>query len=569
MSDERHAKPEWLEDAEHLREWAQDVFLFADETLGMKPSEPMDELRGKVFEFTDPFGVKQQAMLFDVEGNLVYHDLTFYTIDMFKNQDRASFKAYGGTRFTWQQTVILTAYNRAVRTFGKDSYDEALRWLTARSGHGIGKTGAMSVIAIHFIWCFPGAQIGMTSNSEQQVEDIFMKEFGKWKAKLPEFMQESLIQTTDHVRVEDTEDWFLRAQVARPERPESVAGLHGEYILLLLDEMSAIADNVIETMKGALTGDCYIVAGFSNPTRNEGEFYESHKATSLWTRLHFTSRESPIVKPNFIERMEHDYPAIGERKSDQVLIRVDGEFAGIEEMDEDGWIPLFANINFHFEQQRYQVIKSPIVACDPSGRGSNRSVITVRDNIYLKEVLNEQTSDEKNLARKIETVRDAYGSSSNDVAVDAFGIGAKVVANITTKIGETVNALLTDKPREGTENDFGSFRDELAWKLRSWVGEGGIIITNNPQAWEKEMRSIKYKRVSPGRIKLMDKPTYKKIHKGVSPDRFDAAIYTFFKDAPSAQVILTPRQVQEADIASFLKRVADAEANKSPNPSSM
>lgn len=558
-----------MQDAEHLQAWASDVFLFTFETMGVLPAEPLDSLRGRTLTYTDAeSGEKREALLFDEQGRLVYHDLKFYSIDMFKNQDRASFKAYGGTRFTWQQTVVLTAYNRAIATFGRDSYDEALRWISVRSGHGIGKTGCMSVIALHFVWCFPGAQIGMTSNSEQQVEDIFMKEFAKWKGKLPEFMQDSLVQTTDHVTMEDSEDWFLRAQVARPERPESLAGLHGEYVLLLLDEMSAIADNVIETMKGALTGDCYIVAGFSNPTRNEGEFYESHKEDSLWTRLHFTSRESPIVKPNFIGRMEHDYPSVGGQRSEQVLIRVDGEFAGIAEMDDDGWIPLFANIPLHFEPQRYQIVRTPIIGVDPSGRGSNRSVITVRDSVYLKEVLNEATSNEKDLARKVETVRDAYGSTSNDIGVDAFGIGAKVVANITVKVGQNVNALLTDKPREGTEDEYVSFRDELAWKFRSWVAQGGIIITNNAHAWKKELERIKYKRVRPGRIKLMDKPTYKKLYQS-SPDRFDAAIYTFFKDSPTAPVILTAKQAADADIAEFLRKVQESEAAKNLNPSSM
>src|SRR5687768_9111962 len=121
---------------------------------------------------------------------------------MFKNQSRAEFKAYKGTRFTWQQTVILEAYDRAINTFDKGSFDIAKRWISTRSGHGIGKTGTMSVIAIHFLICFPGAQIGMTSNSEQQVQDIFMKEFFKWRERLPEFLRSSLEITSDHIRVE-------------------------------------------------------------------------------------------------------------------------------------------------------------------------------------------------------------------------------------------------------------------------------------------------------------------------------------------------------------------------------
>lgn len=883
-------KEEWLDDILHLQMWAQDVFLFCEQTMGMFPAEPIDALRDKEIPYTDGFGEKRTAKLFDADGQLIWNDLSFYAVDMFKNQGRAEFK-HNGTRFTWQQTVILEAYNRALRTFGKDSFDPTKRWITARSGHGIGKclgkdtqvlmadgsiklvqdikigdklmgddsmprnvlslasgnepmyrikyfdgtyydvneshilslvasqthgkqktgditnvsvreylkwsdrkkrtnigykraielpkqklpiepyllglwlgdgnskggkifntdreiidylrsvgigkeridqrtscweanikglskrlracgvfgnkhipqiylnasrkqrlellagiidtdgsrtgrqfsviqknkklaeqikwlaqsvgnhatinavkkycyykgrkregtyhivnisrnteiiptkvkrkksvrngreqrdnlhfgftveplgegdyygftidgnrlfmlgdftvthnTATMSVIAMHFLWCFWGAQIGMTANSEQQVEDIFMKEFFVWKDRLPLFMQKSLIQTSDHIQMEDSEDWFLRAQVARPEKPEALAGLHGEYVLILVDEASGVADKVFEVMKGALTGDNFIVGYWSNPTRNEGEFFDSHKKGSSYTKLHFSSRESPIVKENYISKMEEDYPSTGVEHSDEVKIRVDGEFAGVTEMDEAGWMPLFANMNILFEPERGQIINGGVIGVDPAGGGKDHSVVHIRDSVYLKEVLNERTSQEKDLARKIETIRDAYNCKSNDIGVDAFGIGAKVVANINTKMGESVNALLTDKPREGTEDLFVTFKDELAWKFREWVAKGGIIITNNKNAWLKDLEKIKYKRVRPGRIQLMSKKEFKKEY-GFSPDRFDAAIHTFFKDEPTRAVILTKQEIERKENEEFINRMKQTDNRADP-----
>lgn len=549
--DQPPVREEWFEDAHHIISWAGDVFLFTEQVMGVLPAEPVASLLDKDIPYTDAYGNKRTAKLFDKYGQLIWNDLAFYTVDMFKNQSEAEFKAQNSTRFTWQQTVILEAYNRALRTFGKDSFEAVKRWISVRSGHGIGKTGSMSVIAIHFLWCFPGAQIGMTANSEQQVEDIFMKEFYVWVSKTPEFMQKALVRTADHIRMEDGEDWFLRAQVARPERPEALAGLHGKYVLILVDEASGVSDKVFEVMKGALTGDNFIVCYFSNPTRNEGEFFQSHKAGSSFTKLNFSSRESPIVKHGYIQKMEEDYPSNGAEHSDEVKIRVDGAFAGVSEMDEAGWIPLFANMNILFEPERGQIINGGIIGVDPAGGGKDHSVVHIRDSVYLKEVLNERTSQEKDLARKVETIRDAYNCKSNDIGVDAFGIGAKVVANINVKMGETVNALLTDKPREGTEDLFVSFKDELAWKFREWVAQGGIIITNNKGAWMKELEKIKYKRVRPGRIQLMSKKDFKKEY-GFSPDRFDAAIHTFFKDSPTKEVILTKQQLETKEMIDFV-----------------
>ena len=551
MENEKQIKEEWLEDIYHLQQWAVDVFLFAEQTMGVFPADPIKELVDKDIPYIDSMGNTRTAKLFDADGRLIWNDLSFYSVDFFQNQTQQEFKKYGGTRFTWQQTVMLEAYNRAVRTFGKDSFDMAKRWVTARSGHGVGKTSVMSIVAIHFLWCFPGAQIGMTANSEQQVEDIFMKEFYVWRSKLPEFMQNSMIQTADHIQMEDNEDWFLRAQVARPEKPEALAGLHGEYVLIIVDEASGVADKVFEVMKGALTGENFIVGFWSNPTRNEGEFFESHKAGSSYTKLKFTSRESPIVKLGYIQKMEEDYPSNGAEHSDEVKIRVDGEFAGVTEMDDRGWMPLFANLNILFEPERGQIINGGIIGVDPAGMGKDHSVVAIRDSVYLKEVLNEKTSQEKDLARKVEIIRDAYNSKSGDIGVDAFGIGAKVVANINVKMGESVNALLMDKPREGTEDLFVSFKDELAWKFREWIAKGGIIITNNKAAWLKELGKIKYKRVRPGRMQLMSKKEFKKEH-SFSPDRFDAALCTFWKDEPSKPVILTKIELENKEVYDYL-----------------
>lgn len=552
----------WQDDLESIKEWSQDIFLFAEDTLGMFPAEPKDSLRGKEIEYTDAFGVKRKTKLFDDEGRLVYNDLSFYTIDMFKNQDKQSFKQYGGDRFTWQQTVILEAYNRAVRTFDKDSFDASLRWITTRSGHGIGKTGTMSIVAIHFLYCFFGSQIGMTANTEQQVKDIFMKEFYVWKMRLPDGMQQDFNQVDDHIRIGEEKDWFLRAQVARPEKPEALAGLHAKYVLILVDEASGVSDKVFEVMKGALTGENFIVMYYSNPTRTEGEFFESHKKGSRYTKIHFSSLESPIVKDTYAPSIEADYG----KNSDEYKIRVLGDFASVAEMDDKGWIPLFANLNILFEPERGQIINSSIMGVDPAGQGRDYSVIHLRDNIYLKEVLREATSNPKDLARKIELIRDAYQCVSNDIAVDGFGIGAEVVQNVQTKVGESVNAILTDRPREGTEKQFSNFKAELAWKFREWVAKGGIIITNNPKEWLRELAKIKMKRDLQGRIHLMGKVEFKKEH-GFSPDRFDAAIYTFFRDEPTRPVVLTKVELENMDMRQFMERAKGTASTE--NPSSM
>jgi hypothetical protein len=185
----------------------------------------------------------------------------------------------------------------------------------------------------------------------------------------------------------------------------------------------------------------------------------------------------------------------------------------------------------------------------------------------MKEVLNESVSDPKDLARKLEVIRDAYNCTSNDIGVEAFGIGAKVVGEVNTKFGEAVTGILTDKPREGTEDEFASYKMELAWKFRAWVLAGGRIITNNPRAWLKEMEKIKFKRTLRGQMQLMPKQVFKKEY-GFSPDRFDSAIHSFFKDEPTRPVHLSKEDLQTQEMQEFIKR-AQSTANTGANQSSM
>jgi len=552
---------------QEIAKWGKDVFYYAETVLNLKPSEPLKELRGKVFTYKDGMGVERTTILFDNDGRLVYPDLTIYKQEMFKHQTPTDFKRfYRGSRLTWQQTVTLEAYNRGINTFDRDSYDLNKRFVTIKSGHGVGKTSSMAIISQHFLLSFMGSQVGVTANTEDQLKDIFLKEFYKWTKRLPEHLSNNLEQMDDFVRVSGEKDWYLRARVSRKEKPEALAGLHGEYILILVDEASAIPDQIYEVMKGALTGENYIVIYISNPTRTTGEFFKSHQKTSQFTKLSFSSRHSPIVKDGYIEKMESDYPPNGDQPSDEVRIRVDGNFPSTTEMDDKGWIPLFSNVVIRFEPERGQIIKSPIISLDPAGGGRDTSSCGVRDSVYLKEVFNEKISEPKQLARKVEAIRDAYDSMTDDIVIDGFGIGATVAVEINTKMGESVNALLVDKAREETKHEYKNYNAELAWLFRKWVLAGGIIITNKQQFWLKELQLIKYRRDGQGRIELQGKKEFKKDN-GFSPDRFDMAKMAFFKENPTQRVVLTKEDRQFREHLEFINRAKSTEVDN--NHSSM
>lgn len=531
-------------------------FKFIEDKMGLAKADCLDKLKGKTFKYKDKYGETKEAMLFDENGFLVHSDLSIYKQKMFKHQTKKAWKKFcKGKQLTWQQTLEVEAYRRGIQTFNQDSYELRRRFISICSGHGIGKSSFLSIISLHFLICFQGAQIGATANTRDQLEDVLLKEFFFWRKRLPEYMSMNINQIEGMIKVMGQKDWFLRARVASPDKPEALAGLHGDYVMLIVDEASGVSDNVFEVMYGALTGENFIVIYTSNPTRTEGEFYDSHhKNKHKHTCLQFSSMESPIVKDAFMETMEKY-----EKDSDEWKIRVLGQFASTDEMNDKGWIPLFANLKIMFEPDNGQIIHKPIIGVDPAGQGRDETIITVRDTIYMKQVLSEKTSTPVDTARKVETVRDAYRSKSVDIGVDGFGIGAQVVANIRENVGEKggANAILTDKPREEAKDRFTSYKSELAWKFREWVAGGGIIITNQKQKWLDDLSKIKFKRDLSGKIKLMSKVEFKKEY-GYSPDRFDSGLYTFFRDEPTRPVVKTKKQLEQEELDDFIRKAQGA-----------
>lgn len=517
-------------DLKIIEEWRKDIFAFCRDTLNLLPAEPLPDLRGKKIKYKLSSGEERTAVLFDEDGQLVWKDLSIYSKKMFRNQTRETFER--GKRLTWQQTVIFTAYNRAIATFGKDVFDRATRRISIRSGNGVGKDVSLAIISLHFLISFFGAQIGVTANTEQQLKDVFLKELWAWRRKLPEPLAACLSQTDDKVQVEDQKDWFLRARVARKENPEALQGFRGEYVLLGIDEASGVDDAIVDSSESSLTVPNWVTIYIGNPQRTEGFFFDSHTEARAFdfTQLTFSSEDSPVVEPDFCSKILAE--CNGDRDADRFRFRVRGLPPKTEEMDEKGWLPLFANVNVMFESANHQRLVHPVIGVDPSGQGKNRTSVVARDNVYMREELNEQYSSERDLARKIETVRDSLSATTDDVCIDAFGIGAKVIANIRDENGLAVNAVLADKPTEAGKDKYVSLRDELGWKFREWCASGGIIVTGNQAKWLAVISKMRFKRFGLGKIRLMSKPEFKKQYPLASAylDTFDAALYTFFKE---------------------------------------
>jgi hypothetical protein len=442
-----------------------------------------------------------------------------------------------GQSLTWQQVELIQAYKDAIETFDRptDITDLKKRQISVRSGHGTSKTSTAAMLTLHFLLFFKNGQTQITANSEKQLRDIFMSRFNESYSQMPDALKDALILGAETVRVVDNEEfWFLRARTASPDNPAAIAGLHAPYVFLIVDEASEVDARCIEALRGCLSGQNWIYLMLGNPTRSEGSFYNTFKEESGWTNLHWNGEESPLVSHITIESWKRDYPPLGNAPSEEYKVRVLGEFPDIGNIDDKGWVPLFAGIPVEFSAN--MEVMDGIMGVDPAGAGRDRTIVVIRDSLYIKEILNEAQSTDKGLARSILELQNRYKIKTRNIIIDAFGVGARVVNeyhNPDDSFSSPV-AVLNDLPSE-IEIDrtgFATVKAELAWKFRNWLRMGGKIISTAPHRWKKELDLIKFKRDTKGRVALQSKKDFVKDN-GFSPDLFDAALYTFVRDINS------------------------------------
>lgn len=419
-----------------------------------------------------------------------------------------------GKHITWQQHDILMAIEEALTPQGKKK-------ISVVSGHGVGKTTIFAWLLIWYLMCHRDAQVPCTAPTADQLHDVLWKNVKLWINRMPEGFQPLFNVTGGYVRmVQSPETWFARAKTARKESPEALAGIHGDYVLFLIDEASGVPEEIYQTGEGSLTGENTLVLMISNGTRNEGYFYDSHNRYShMWRTLQFSGIESPIVQDDYVNGIVEKY---GE-ESDEYKIRVLGQFPDSENMDERGWVPLIQ------ESQIIKIYDIPFIGrvklgIDPAGEGSDATVMTGRDDFVAKTLAKEAISSSRSIARTADEVVQDIGIKEEDVIVDNFGEGANVARDMALLNHRySVNAVnWGEKP---DEEEYLNKRAECYMRARKWLLSGGMVTSDH---LIKELCKIKYKRNERGKIKIMDKPTMKRIM-GKSPDHADSFALTFYE----------------------------------------
>lgn len=440
--------------------------------------------------------------------------------------------------------------------------------VTVRSGHKIGKSRVAAMIALWFYSSFPDARVVMSSTTSRQVDQILWRELRMMYARSPTPL--GPVEDIHELARSGLKAADFREVVGFTAREaEAVAGISGANLVYILDEASGIPDPIFEAIEGNRAGGARVVM-FSNPTKTEGEFFESfHAKADFYHCIHVSSEEAaqargangrPIPGLATEEWLSEKRLEWGE-ESPLYKVRAKGDFV----YNESGKIVSLDAIEQ--AEQRWEeteAIGRLVLGLDPAGPGlaGDESAAAPRRGRKVLDLRTWRGLREEDLVREALAYLDAFRRPDDKekplVNVDSDGmIGAKVLGllrAVEDKAGIEVVGVRTGT-RLHASDKFPLLRDKLWWNFATWLraesagGIGGAIPENTKL--EKELHAPAWEDAGGGRVKVTHKEDLRSML-GRSPDRADAVVLSTWvpsgmveeKGDPSARPVTEDRRSQ-------------------------
>lgn len=439
-------------------------------------------------------------------------------------------------------------------------------FVACASGHRIGKSLLLAVLALWFYCCFPRARVFITAPTDRQLQEVDWREIRmrfydsgvcldcrrankgvdpiyQIKAPCPHSAKvegDLRDRATGGLHAED----FRQILGFSARDAESAAGFAGENIMFLVDEASGVPQIIFNALKGNLAGGGKLIL-FGNPTRNEGEMYDAFYPRKGKESEYKTLRVSSLDTPNVVNAYEPGDPRIIKGLSTkawceararewgvdsaQYKIRVLGQHA----LGEDGRLISIALIMAC--EQRWLDAEDDgalYIGLDPAGaEGSNdESGFAARRAKRCLEVgARRGLDDDDHLSLVLELIA-KHGTLGECaiVNVDSDGVGSGTLSRLRQYEASNpgvfkVFGIKGSHPARREPQVYDTTRDELGAFLARWLRSGAgipedIMLSAEMHCYELTTRLVGKKGE---RSKITPKETIKKAL-GRSPDRCNA-----------------------------------------------
>lgn len=421
--------------------------------------------------------------------------------------------------------------------------DPATPRISLQACAGPGKTAAMAWCAWNFLSCYgdkgehpKGVACAVTWDN---LRDNLWPELAKWQARSP-YLAHAFTWTHERISANDhPETWFLAARswpksASAEEQGKTLSGLHGQFVLALIDESGAIPLTVLRAAEQALstrpTFGKILQAG--NPLTLDGMLYAAAvPLRAQWHVIRITGdpddpRRSPRIDLAWAREQIANYG----RDNPWVKAYILGQFPpaslnallGVEEVE--------AAMARHYTAEQYQWAQKRI-GVDVARYGDDRTVLFPRQGLVASApVVLRHARDSAvavDIANRVMAGKLKWGSELEFFdATGGWAAGAVDIlrSNRYSPIDVQFAARATD-PR------FANKRAEIWFHMAEWVQRGGALPKIPALVTELTAPTYLFKG---GKFLLEGKDQIKK-RLGASPDLADALALTFgLPDAPGA-----------------------------------
>jgi hypothetical protein len=398
--------------------------------------------------------------------------------------------------------------------------------LAMKASKGCGKTTILSWIGWHYLCTRPAPKIAAISVSKDNLRDGLWTEMAKWMAESP-FISSQFKWTAKRIFHKDyAANWYMSARSysksADPkEQAAALAGLHDDYMMFLIDEVSEIPDGILATAEAGLTSgiECKIVMA-GNPTKTSGPLYNAcTTGRHIWHVIEITSdpddpKRTPRVDINWARRMIQQYG----KDHPYVLINIMGKFPPTSLNALLGPDEVEAAVNRWVKEDSYKWSQKRL-GIDVARFGDDSTIIFPRQGLVAFPFVEMKNARTTEIADRVIAGKLKWGSEREFVD-GTGGFGAGVVDKMYEAGHRCREVHFNEK---ASDPQYFNMRAQMWYEMAKWIKRGGSIPKDDEL--KKELCAPFY--YFKGDKIIIESKDEIKSRLGWSTDRSDALALTF------------------------------------------
>lgn len=399
--------------------------------------------------------------------------------------------------------------------------------IAMKASKGVGKSTILAWCAWNFLVTRPNAKMVATSISAENLADGLWSELALWQNK-SKLLQTEFVWTKTRIFLKSApETHFLSARTwakgADPsQQANTLAGIHADYVLFILDEVGSIPDGVLAAAEAGLsTGKETKIIMAGNPTELSGPLYRACTSERhLWYVKEINSdpndpQRSPRVSIQWAKEQIEKYGA----DNPYVLVNVFGKFPPSSLNVLLGPDEVEAAMSRQLHEPDYQFAQKRL-GVDIARFGLDRTCLFPRQGLRAFRPVVMRNANTMEIAARVAEAKNKWGCELE--AIDGTGgFGSGVVDALRNAGHAPMEIHFAGKASDAR---YANIRAEMYFRMAEWVKRGGVL-PNLPEL-KKELTTPTYTFTNQGKLILESKDQIKE-RLGESTDLSDALALTF------------------------------------------